>query len=116
IVPCDAAPTRSGAACASAPRQTSATRWLTPTVPAPPAPGARAATIEPGGATTRTGRNVPPLAGRSGSTTVRNANATALIVTASTAFTDPGRCVSVPVKSNVTISAATVTRTAIRAG
>ena len=38
-----------GAACASAPRHTSATRWLTSTLPAPTATGSRAATTEPGG-------------------------------------------------------------------
>ena len=49
IVPWLAAPTLSGAACASAPRQTSATRWLTSTFPAPTATGGTAATIVPGG-------------------------------------------------------------------
>ena len=52
IVPWPAAPTRSGTAWARAPRQTSATRWLTSTLPAPTAAGGRAATIVPGGATT----------------------------------------------------------------
>ena len=77
IVPWPAAPTRSGTACASAPRHTSATRWLTSTLPAPTATGGRAATIVPGGATTRTGRSAPPLAGMVGSITERSANATA---------------------------------------
>ena len=104
IVPWLAAPTRSGCACASAARHTSATRWLTSTLPAPTATGGTAATTVPGGAITCTGRIVPPLAGSVGSVTARIANATALTVTASTAFTLPGRCASVPVKSNVTSS------------
>ena len=41
---------------------------------------------------------------------MRSANATALTVTASTAFTLPARCASVPVKSNVIASPSTVTR------
>src|SRR5207248_5020928 len=108
-------PTRSGAAFASAPRHTSATRWLTSTLPAPTATGIRADTIEPGGVITRTGRNTPPFAGRSGSTTERSANTTALTVTACTALTDPARCGSVPVKSKVIVSPSTVTLTQIRA-
>ncbi len=63
IVPCDAAATRSGTTCASAPKHTSATRWLTSTLPAPTATGGTAATIEPAGAITCTGRNAPPFAG-----------------------------------------------------
>ena len=55
----------------------------------------------PRGATTCTGRSAPPFAGIVGSVTRRSANATALTVTASTALTLPGRCASVPVKSNV---------------
>ena len=55
----------------------------------------------------RTGRIAPPLAGSVGSMTARIANATALTVTASTALTLPGRCASVPVKSNVTSSPST---------
>ena len=51
-----AAPTRSGTTCASAPRHTSATRWLTSTLPAPTATGGTAATTVPAGAITRTGR------------------------------------------------------------
>ncbi len=47
IVPWLAAPTRSGATCASAPRHTSATRWLTSTLPAPTATGGTAATTVP---------------------------------------------------------------------
>ena len=105
IVPCDAAPTRSGAACASAPRHTSATRWLTSTLPAPTATGGRAATIDARRRDTRTDAARRRSPGSSGSTTVRNANATALTVTASTALTLPGRCASVPVKSNVTVVA-----------
>src|SRR3954449_2274798 len=94
IVPCDAAPTRAGTAHASARRQTSATRWLTSTLPAPTATGGCAATIVPSGATTRNGRNAPPLAGMVGSVTDRNANATDEVVTAATALTLPGRCAS----------------------
>ena len=68
IVPCDAAPTPSGSTWASAPRQTSATRWLTSTLPAPTAAGGRrvhdrarrARSRAPAGAT-------PPLAGMVGS-------------------------------------------------
>ena len=67
IVPCDAAPSRPGSAWASAPKQTSATRWLTSTLPAPTAAGGRAFTIVPGGAITVTGRSAPPLAGSVGS-------------------------------------------------
>ena len=48
--------------------------------------------------------------------TARIANATALTVTASTAFTLPGRCASVPVKSNVTSSPTTRTSTTMRVG
>ena len=58
----------------------------------------------------------PPLAGMVGSTAERRAYATADTVTASTAFTFPRACGSVPAKSNVTSSPATVTATAIRAG
>ena len=46
-----------------------------------------------------------------GSMADRNANTTALTVTASTAFTLPGRCPSVPVKSTVTESPAMVMAT-----
>ena len=60
---------------------------------------------DPRGASTRTGRSTPPFAGRSGSTTDRNANTTALTVTASTALTEPARCASVPAKSKVIVSA-----------
>ena len=67
IVPCDAAPTRSGTASASARRHTSAMRWLTSTLPAPTAAGKRAATNVPSGAITETGRIVPALAGSVGS-------------------------------------------------
>src|SRR5947209_17181722 len=94
IVPCDAAPTRAGTANANARRHTSAMRWLTSTLPAPTATGNVAATMEPGGATTRKGRNAPPLAGIVGSVTDRNANATHDAVTASTALTLPARCAS----------------------
>ena len=90
MVPWPAAPTRSGTACASAARHTSATRWLTSTLPAPTATGGTAATTVPGCVTTRTGRIAPPFAGIDGSVAVRMANATALTVTASTALTLPG--------------------------
>ena len=93
MVPWPAAVTRSGQAWASAPKQTSATRWLTSTLPAPTAAGGRAATRVPPGATIDTGRMAPPLAGIVGSVADRRANDTALIVTASTAFTLPARCV-----------------------
>ena len=69
-----------------------------------------------GGRDDRTGRSAPPLAGRSGRSHARSANATALTVTASTAFTLPGRCGSVPVKSNGCSSPARVTATAIVVG
>src|SRR3954453_5198130 len=101
IVPWLAAPTRRGQAAASAPRHTSATRELTSTLPAPTAAGGRAATIDPAGGITVPGRMAPPLAGIVGSAAERRAKDTALTVTASTAFTLPGRCASVPVKSNV---------------
>ena len=78
--------------------------------PRRPRPVDRAATTVPGGAITCTGRSAPPFAGIVGSVAARSANATALTVTASTAFTLPGRCGSVPVKSNVTPSPSTVTR------
>src|SRR5215217_9307712 len=91
IVPWLAAATLRGQLAARAPKQTSATRWLTSTLPAPTATGGRAATIDPAGAMTRTGRMAPPLAGMVGSAADRNANETQLIVTASTAFTLPGR-------------------------
>ena len=84
-------PPASGAASASAPRHTSATRWLTSTLPAPTATGGCAATIDPGRVITCTGRSAPPFAGIVGSVTERIANATALTVTASTALTVPGR-------------------------
>src|SRR5919201_4923788 len=116
MVPWPAAATRSGQAWARAPKQTSATRWLTSTLPAPTAAGGRAATTVPAGATIDTGRIAPPLAGIVGSVADRRANDTALTVTASTAFTLPGRCASVPVKSNVIWSSATVTVTTMRAG
>ena len=58
----------------------------------------------------------PPLAGIVGSVAERSANATALTVTASTALTLPARCASVPVKSKVAESPATVRVRAIRAG
>src|SRR6187455_1932389 len=103
MVPCDAAPTLPGAAWASAPRHTSATRWLTSTLPAPTAAGNSAATIVPDGAITVTGRIAPPFAGIVGSVAHRIANATALTVTASTALTLPGRCAPEPVKSNVAV-------------
>ena len=99
IVPCDAAPTRSGATCARAPRQTSATRWLTSTLPAPTAAGGAAATTEPGGATTRTGRSAPPLAGMVGSVADRRAKATARHGHRLDGVDVAGRCASVPVKS-----------------
>src|SRR3954447_1275987 len=67
IVPWLAAPTRSGQGEASAPKHTSATRWLTSTLPAPTAAGGRAATMVPAGATIETGRMAPPLAGIVGS-------------------------------------------------
>ena len=112
IVPWPAAPTRSGTACASAPRHTSATRWLTSTLPAPTATGGTR-----GDDRARAARSRAPAAARrrsrgwSGSVDRRAiANATALTVTASTAFTLPGRCASVPVKSNVTPSPSTVHR------
>src|SRR5918992_2135517 len=91
IVPWPAAGTRAAPGSASAARHTSATRWLTSTLPAPTAAGGRAATTVPGGATTRTGRSAPPLAGMVGSVADRSANATELTVTASTAFTLPDR-------------------------
>ena len=116
IVPWLAAPTRPGSAWASAPRQTSATRWLISTLPAPTAAGAAAATSEPTGATTSTGRSAPPLAGIVGSVAERRAHATAETVTDSGAFTLPGRCPSVPAKSKRMVSPATVTATSTRAG
>src|SRR4051812_21776900 len=67
IAPCDAAPTRSGTAPPSARRHTSAMRWDTSTLPAPTATGGTAATIEPRGAITCSGRSAPPLAGIVGS-------------------------------------------------
>ena len=70
----------------------------------------------PAGATTRTGRSAPPFAGIVGSVAVRSANATALTVTASTAFTLPGCCDPVPVKSNVAVSPSIVSATVIRTG
>ncbi len=70
-MPCDAAPRVPGMASESAPRHTSATRWLTSTFPAPTAAGGRAATIVPAGAMTSTGRNAPPLAGIVGSVATR---------------------------------------------
>ena len=99
IVPCDAAATRSGAAWASAPRQTSATRWLTSTLPAPTAAGnARpracrpARRPRPGAAR----RRWPGSSGRRPSGGRRPPRCT---VTASTALTLPAACGSVPVKS-----------------
>ena len=78
--------------------------------------GGAAATSVPAGAITLTGRMAPPLAGMVGSAADRRAKATADAVTASTALTLPGRCGSVPVKSKVTSSPATVTVTSIRPG
>ena len=72
IVPCEAAPRRSGTAPARAARHTSATRWLTSTLPAPTAAGGRAATTVPAGATTSTARRPPPLAGTVGSRAQRS--------------------------------------------
>ncbi len=116
IVPWEAAPTRSGTSWARAPRHTSATRWLTSTLPAPTATGGAAATIEPRGATTVTGTRAPPLAGMVGSTAERRAKATALTVTASTALTLPGRWASVPSKSKPMASPALVTASRMVAG
>ena len=116
IVPCDAAPTRSGTAAASARRHTSAIRWLTSTLPAPTAAGKRAATSVPTGAITSTGRIAPALAGSPGSSALRNANSTHDTVTASTAFTFPDDCGSVPVKSNTSRPPAAATRQRIVAG
>src|SRR5688500_10375791 len=118
IVPCPAAGTRPGNACASAPRHTSAIRCETSTLPAPTAAGGRAFTIVPAGAITRTGRIAPPLAGNVGSQAERKANETQLTVTASTALTLPGRCSDEPVKSNVTVPSAAerVSFTTIGAG
>ena len=59
----------------------------------------------PPASTTRTGRSAPPFAGMVGSVTDRNANDDRDVVTASTALTLPGRCGSVPVKSNVIVVA-----------
>ena len=56
----------------------------------PPPPAGPRRTTVPGGAITCTGRREPPLAGSVGSVTARSAKATALTVTASTAFTLPG--------------------------
>ena len=56
-----------------------------------------------------TGRIAPPLDGIVGSMALRRAKATALTVTASTAFTLPRPCASVPVKSNEMVSPAMVT-------
>ena len=107
-MPCDAAPTRSGTAWASAPRHTSATRWLTSTLPAPTAAGAPAATSEPAGARISTGRRAPALAGTSRATTVRRAKTAAATVTASTALTLPDDWEAVPAKSNRMPSPSTV--------
>ena len=61
-----------------------------------------------------TGRSAPPLAGSVGiERGPQRRRPTALTVTASTALTLPGRCGSVPVKSKVISSPATVTATAI---
>ena len=108
IVPWLAAPTRRARACASAPRHTSATRWLTSTLPAPTATGG---TRGDDRARRRDHAHRPHRAAvrrdASDRSPARIANATALTVTASTAFTLPGRCASVPVKSNVTSSPST---------
>jgi hypothetical protein len=56
------------------------------------------------------------LAGIVGSVADRSANETALTVTASTAFTLPRRCSSVPVKSKVAVSPSIVKVRTIRAG
>src|SRR6266511_3861325 len=116
IVPWPAAGTRGRHGSARAPRHTSATRWLTSTLPAPTAAGGNAATKDPGGATTVTGRIAPPLAGMVGSTAERSEYDTADTVTASTAFTLPRACGSVPVKSKDTESPEIVSATTTRAG
>ena len=108
IVPADAAPTRSGATWASAPKHTSAIRWLTSTLPAPTATGGSAATSEFRGVTIRTGRIVPPLAGMDGSVALRKAKATQLSVTARTALALPRTAGSVPMKSKTISSPAMV--------
>src|SRR5688572_18971149 len=116
MVPWPAAGTREGTACARAPKQTSAMRWETSTLPAPTAAGGRAATTEPKGATTDTGRMEPPLEGIPGSAAERKAKATQETVTASTALTLPDVCGSVPVKSKVIVSPDTTTDTQMRTG
>ena len=90
-------------------------RWLISTLPAPTAAGGSAATNVPDGATTSTGRIAPPLEGIVGSVALRRANPTQLTVTAAGAFTLPGRWRSVPEKSKITPSPASVTSTAILA-
>ena len=81
------------AACASAPRHTSATRWLTSTLPAPTAAGGTRGDDRPARrdrpARGASRRRWPGSSGRS---PTRSANATALTVTASTALTLPARC------------------------
>src|SRR3954452_17192583 len=92
MVPWLAAPTRSGTAWASAPRQTSATRCEISTLPAPTATGGEAATIVPRSVMTEMGRRAPPLAGIVGSVTARTAEPTDETGTASTALTVPLGC------------------------
>ena len=116
MVPWLAAPMRSGTTWARAPKQTSATRWDTSTLPAPTAAGGRASTTVPGRATTCTGRRAPPLAGRVGSTAERRANATDDTVTAAGAFTLPGCWGSEPDRSTVTPSPSMVSTTRMATG
>src|SRR5919109_4659932 len=71
--------------------------------------------MHPGGAITVTGRIPPAVGGTSGPVSARTTNVTHDKVTANTALTLPSACGSVPVKSIVNSSPATVTLARMRA-